>query len=333
MLGPEEVEFFVADSDGGIAGAEDFAVGLDEEGGAAGGAVEGAANHTGDGYILGEGELAPAAGGSGFVGGEGVEAGVAEAEASGGGNPGDAERGGEGIGGGTPAVDGGDVGGDGFAGGDGLGDAVGGGEFELEGLDGVVDEEAKATDEVGEAAAAAFALAGGGEVHEGGVDAHAGGDEEIPAAHALVTGGIEGDFAEGDGAGLRADEEFRGGERVAGHVEVLRDDVAGAKGEDAEGGVGSGEALHDLEDGAVATADEEGVETGGDGIGGLLAGGVGGEGFLEMDVGAVAAEELGDLLDLGAALLIVDEERVEEHHDASHQGRLGGISAEGWKRS
>jgi hypothetical protein len=50
---------------------------------------------------------------------------------------------------------------------------------------------------------------------------------------------------------------------------------------------------------------------------------VSGEGFLEVYVGAVAAEELGDLLDLGAALLIVDEERVEKHHGAAHQAGLG----------
>ena len=57
----------------------------------------------------------------------------------------------------------------------------------------------------------------------------------------------------------------------------------------------------------------------------LLAGGMGGEGFLEVDVGAVAAEEFGDLFDLGAALLVVNEEGVEEHHDAAHQAGLAGF--------
>jgi len=252
---------------------------------------------------------------------------VAEAEASCEGDPGDAEPGCEGIATGTPAIDFGDVGGDGFARGFGGDGSVGVGEFELEGLDGVLDEETESSDEVGEAAAAALALAGGGEVHEGGVDSHASGDEEIPAAHLGVAGGIEGDLAERDCAGLCVEEKLCGGERVAGHVEILRDDVAGAEGEDAEGGVRSGEALHDLKDGAVSAADEEGIETGGDGVGGLLACGMGGESFLKMDVAAVGAEDLGDLLDLGASLLIVDEERVEEDHGAAHQAGLGG---RGW---
>ena len=81
----------------------------------------------------------------------------------------------------------------------------------------------------------------------------------------------------------------------------------------------------DLEDGAVSTADEESIEAGGNGVGGLLAGGVGGEGFLKVNVGAVAAEEFGDLFDLGAALLVVDEKGIEEHHDAAHQARLVGF--------
>ena len=111
----------------------------------------------------------------------------------------------------------------------------------------------------------------------------------------------------------------------------MRDDVAGAEGEDAEGGFRSGDTLHDLEDGAVATADEEGVKAGGHGFARLLAGGMRGEGLLQMDVAAVAAEQFGDLLDLGAALLAVDEQRVEEHHDAAHQAglRAGG---RGWGR-
>ena len=274
-----------------------------------------------------KGQIAPSGGGAGFAGSEGVEAGVAEAEASCEGDPGDAEPGCEGIATGTPAIDFGDVGGDGFARGFGGDGSVGVGEFELEGLDGVLDEETESSDEVGEAAAAALALAGGGEVHEGGVDSHASGDEEIPAAHLGVAGGIEGDLAERDCAGLCVEEKLCGGERVAGHVEILRDDVAGAEGEDAEGGVRSGEALHDLKDGAVSAADEEGIETGGDGVGGLLACGMGGESFLKMDVAAVGAEDLGDLLDLGASLLIVDEERVEEDHGAAHQAGLGG---RGW---
>src|ERR1019366_1456247 len=114
-----------------------------------------------------------------------------------------------------------------------------------------------------------------------------GGDEEVPAAHAFVAGGVEDDFAEGDFAGLRVKKEARGAERIARHVEVLRNDIASAEGKDAEGGVGSGNALDDLEDGAVSAADEKGIETGGNGVGGLLAGGVGGEGFLEVNVGAI----------------------------------------------
>jgi len=91
----------------------------------------------------------------------------------------------------------------------------------------------------------------------------------------------------------------------------------------------AGDSLDDLENGAVAAADEEGVKAGGYGFARLLAGGVGGEGLLQMDVGAVAAEEFGDLLDLGAALLVVDEERVEEHHDAAHQAGLGVVPGVG----
>jgi hypothetical protein len=82
----------------------------------------------------------------------------------------------------------------------------------------VLDEETKATDEIGEAAAAALALAGGSEVHERGVDAHAGGDEEIPALHALVADGVQGDLAERDLARVRVEEKPGGCERVAGHL-------------------------------------------------------------------------------------------------------------------
>ena len=142
---------------------------------------------------------------------------------------------------------------------------------------------------------------------------------------------VEGDLAEGDLARLRVEEKPGGGERIAGHFQVLRDDVAGAEREDAESGVRTGDSLHDLEDGAVAAADEEGVKAGGHGVTRLLAGGVRGERFLQMNVAAVAAEELGDLLDLGAALLIVDEQRVEEHHDAAHQAGFR-AGRRGWGR-
>ena len=95
----------VADSDGCVAGAEDFSVGFDEEWCAVLGAVERAANHAGDGCVLREGQIAPAGFDAGFAGGKGVKAGVAESEAAGGWDPGDAEPLGEGIAAGAPAID------------------------------------------------------------------------------------------------------------------------------------------------------------------------------------------------------------------------------------
>jgi len=214
------------------------------------------------------------------------------------------------------------VGGDGLAGVfPGCG-AVSEPHLDLKGLDGMLDEQTRASNEVGQAASATLSLTGGGQIHESGVNAHAGGNEEVPAAVAVMAGGTDGDLPQANGAGTRVHKELGGKQGIARQTEVLRDDVSGAEGQNAQRGIGSGDSLEDLEDGAIATADQHSIEPGGNRFTRLIARRLRGEGFLEMDGRAAGTQQLGDLLHRGTAPRGVDQQRIEEDLDAAHQVRV-----------
>src|SRR5690606_22273676 len=112
------------------------------------------------------------------------------------------------------------------------------------------------------AEAPAFLEGAGRGGHDGGVEAGAGDEGEGAAV----------DAAEVDVDGVAAERDVDGGLEGEGDVEVLRDLVGGAAGDDGERDAGADEAGGGLGDGAVASDDADGAVAEAGGVAGQLGG-------------------------------------------------------------
>src|SRR5690348_9555622 len=96
-------------------------------------------------------------------------------------------------------------------------------------------------------------------VHHGGVDTHAGSYGEEPSL--FVAGSAAGDFSQGHGTRLCPKQPPCRGGRIAGHMEVLRQDVPRAKRDDAQRCLRSSEPLQSIKDCSIAAANHDAIDT------------------------------------------------------------------------
>ncbi len=148
--------------------------------------------------------------------------------------------------------------------------------------------------------------------------AESGDAKEVPGAGGAMTGTLAGEFSKADLPRLASKQQLCGMHRVARQAQVLRENIAGSEGQNADRSVGAGDALDYVEHGSIATADEDGVKTGCNGFPSLVAGRAGGECLLQLDLQLVGTEQGDDLLDGGLLAASLFEERVNEQHDFPH---------------
>ena len=174
----------------------------------------------------------------------------------------------------------------------------------------------EAGEDVGEGAGAAF-QPGVDAGDDGGVEADAGHEEEIASV---------GD-AEVDAAAVALEDDTDGLCGIFRDAGFVGPDVGGAAGDDGEGGVGAGEAVDDLVDGAIAAVGDDDVGVVGGGFArelGRLAGvASGGDG----DGPASVAEDFNRGFEAGGLRLAAGG-RVTDDGAPFHGARLPGVSAE-----
>lgn len=154
----------------------------------------------------------------------------------------------------------------------------------------------------------------GGLLHDVGVEAHPGHDDERLAA-GLPRARVEDDPADIDGTVLAGDgDTHRGLEGVTRHVEVEREEVAGAAREETERHRGPGEDLRDVTDRPVPPEDADEVDPGSEGRARLPRAGIVGIGLEgEGDVPLVPGERLDEFTPPGGR--VVDFRRVDDDRD------------------